>query len=182
MIEVAHPRRTALVTLAGAVVVVLVMTLWGYQALTAPFTDSASADSGPDCAPEDQTIVRVVRRGEVTVSVYNTGKRSGRAQDALDLLESAGFKPGAVGNAPDDLVVTKAEVRTTRDDNPAARLVAASFGAGTKIVVVDEDYGPGIDVFIGDKFTKLRAKAPQKITLPRPETTCDWLVTTSGGG
>jgi hypothetical protein len=166
-------RRTTLITLASFAAVVLVMAVWGYQAMTAPFEDVSATSTGPDCAPEDQTIVRVVRRAEVTVSVYNTGKRSGRAQDALDLLEAAGFKPGAVGNAPDDLKVPRAEVRTTREDNPAAKLVAASFGKDTRIVVVDEDYGPGIDVFIGDKFTKLKSSAPGKMNLPKPQTTCN---------
>jgi len=173
MIEVENRKRTSAITVGATAVVVVVMAVWGYQSLTAPFDDLVSSSSGPTCAPEDQNIIRVVRRGEVTVSVYNTGKRSGRAQATLDLLEGAGFKPGAIGNAPDDLVVTRAEVRTTRQDNPAARLVAAAFGKDTKIVVVDEDYGPGIDVFIGDKFTKLKASAPTKVNLPKPQTTCN---------
>ncbi len=173
MIEVRNPRRTAALTIGSFAVVVVLMALWGYQAMTAPFESLASSnDDGPDCAPEDQSIIRVVRRGEVTVSVYNTGGRTGRAQDALDLLEAAGFKPGAIGNAPGDLEVPRAEVRTTRKDNPAARLVAAAFGKDTKIVVVDEDYGPGIDVFIGDKFSALKSSAPTKVSLPKPQATC----------
>lgn len=173
MSETGNRRVTSAVTLGAFSVVVVIMAVWGYQAFTAPIDDLVSSNSnGPTCAPEDQTIVKVVRRGEVTVSVYNTGNRSGRAQDALDLLEAAGFKPGAIGNAADDLKVPRAEVRTTRKDNPAAKLVAAAFGKDTKIVVVDEGYGPGIDVFIGDKFTKLKASAPTKVNLPEPETTC----------
>ncbi len=174
MIQVANRGRTSAITLAAFVVVTLVMAIWGFQALTAPIDDLVSSSSGgPGCAPEDQSIVRVVRRGEVTVSVYNTGKRSGRAQAALDLLEGAGFRPGAVGNAPADLKVPRAEVRTTRRDNPAAKLVAAAFGKDTKVVVVDDDYGPGIDAFIGDKFTKLKSSAPTKVNLPKPATVCE---------
>lgn len=173
MIEVGNRKLTSAITVGALAVVVVIMAVWGYQALTAPIDDLVSSSSdGPTCAPEDQSVIRVVRRGEVTVSVYNTGKRTGRAQDALDLLEAAGFKPGAVGNAPDGLKVPRAEVRTTRKDNPAARLVAAAFGKDTKIVVIDEDYGPGIDVFIGDKFIKLKASAPTKVSLPKPQTTC----------
>ncbi len=165
-------RRTSAITLAALAVVVVVMAVWGFQSLTAPFGDASASPEGPECAPEDQAIVRVVTRAEVTVSVYNTGQRAGRARTTLDLLEAAGFKPGAVGNAPDDLEVPLAEVRTTRKDNPAARLVAAAFGPNTRIVVVDEDYGPGIDVFIGDKFKALKTQAPSQIRLPEPVATC----------
>jgi len=172
-VTTADRRRTSVLTLAGFAVVVVIMAVWGFQAMTAPFEDASASSDGTGCAPEEQTIARVVRRAEVTVSVYNTGKRSGRAQAALDLLEAAGFKPGAVGNAPDDLEVRLAEVRTTRKDNPAARLVAAAFGKNTRIVVVEEDYGPGIDVFIGDAFKALKSSAPSKINLPKPVVTCD---------
>lgn len=168
----AELRRTSAFTLAAATAVVVLMAVWGFGAMTAPFVEATTAPDGPGCTPEEQTVVRVVRRAEVTVSVYNTGQRSGRAQTTLDLLEAAGFKPGAVGNAPDDLEVPLAEVRTTRQDNAAAKLVAAVFGKNTRIVVVDEDYGPGIDVFIGDKFTALKSSAPSKITLPEPVTSC----------
>lgn len=172
MREIANRRLTSAVTVGVTAVLLVVMAVWGYQAATAPIDSLVSSSPEETCAPEDQTIIRVVRRGEVTVSVYNTGERSGRAQDTLDLLEAAGFKPGAVGNAPEDLDVARAEVRTTRKDNPAARLVAAAFGKDTKVVVVDEDYGPGIDVFIGDEFTKLKASAPTKVNLPNPQTSC----------
>lgn len=173
MSELADRRRTSAVTLGVFAVVLVVMAVWGYQAATAPFDDLVSSTSdGPECAPEDQAVIRVIRRAEVTVSVYNAGERTGRAQSTLDLLEAAGFRPGAIGNAPDDVEVTYAEVRTTREDNPAAQLVAAAFGAKAKIVVVDEDYGPGIDVFIGDKFSRLKVNAPTKVSLPEPETIC----------
>ena len=39
--------------------------------------------------------------------------------------------------------------------------------------VVDEDYGPGVDVFIGPKPRKFNAKAPRELKLPEPITTCD---------
>lgn len=166
-----HPQRTSAMTLTITALVVVVMAVWGFQAFTAPFGDAA-ADSGSDCTPAEEAESRVLTRGEITVSVYNAGERSGRARSALDLLETAGFKPGAVGNAPDDLEVLRAEVRTTSKDSPAARLVAASFGGDTKIVVVDEDYGPGIDVFIGDDFKQLKSSAPDRITVPAAANPC----------
>lgn len=172
MSEQTSQKRISTLTLVTVTIVLVVMAIWGFNAATAPFSDSGSSGDGLGCAPEEQSVIRVIRRGEVTVSVYNAGKRSGRAQDTLDQLELAGFRPGAVGNAPDGIDVARAEVRTTRENDPAAKLVAAAFGKNTKIVVVDEGYGPGVDVFVGDAFTTLKTSAPTKITLPRPETTC----------
>ena len=162
-------------TLAGLVVVVCVMAVWGYHAATAPIEDDAatpSASSTLTCAPEDQTVTKYVRRDDVTVSVYNAGQRSGLARDTMGLFERAGFKAGAVGNAPDDLKVDRAVVYSTKDDDPAAELVARALGKKTQVVHADEDLGPGVDVVIGDKFKRLAAAAPTRVALPEPKTSC----------
>lgn len=161
------------VTLVVLVGVLCVMAVWGYNAATAPVEDGATASSGPTCAPEDQTTTGVVRRGEVTVSVYNAGERSGRAQDTLDLLESAGFKAGEVSNAPDGIDVAKAAVYTTKADDPAAELVARTLGPKTQVVRSDAEFGPGVAVIIGDKFRALDATAPRRLEYTLPEPVCE---------
>ena len=166
-------RLASAAALVAGVVAVVVMALWGLDAVTAPFGDDdpATASSGPDCPPEDQVITEYVRRSEVTVSVYNTGKRKGHAGETLNKLENAGFQPGAIGDADDGDRVRRAEVRTTREDNAGARLVAKALGPNVPVVVVDDDYGPGVDVFIGDKFTHL-VNAPKREKLSTPVTSC----------
>lgn len=165
---------TTAVSLVVATVVLCVMAVWGYHAATAPVPgDDTTASSGPTCPEEDQKVRKYVRRGEVTVSVYNSGKRSGRAQDTMDLLEAAGFKPGEVGNAPDGVEVARAVVYTTEGDDPAAQLVAQALGRNTAVERTDEELGPGIDVVIGDKFNRLDGKAPRRLELPDPEVSCD---------
>lgn len=169
-----NPLRSA-GALAAAGVALVVMAIWGVQAATSPVDTGEPVAQGsdePECAPEDQIVVKFIRRAEVTVSVFNTGKRSGRAQDTLSALERYDFRPGAVGNAEKGDKVARAEVRTTREDDPAAKLVALAFGPKTPVTVVDEDYGPGVDVFIGDKFNKLAKSAPRKVKLPEPEVSC----------
>jgi hypothetical protein len=161
------------VTLVGLVVVVCIMAVWGFNAVTAPIEDdSTGSSSGPTCAPEDQAVIKYVSRGDVTVSVYNAGERSGRAQETMALLEQAGFKPGEVSNAPDGIEVDKAVVYSTKADDPAAELVAKALGKKTQVVHADEELGPGVDVVIGDRFKKLDASAPTRLELPQPETTC----------
>jgi hypothetical protein len=165
---------TSAVTLVCLMALLVVMAVWGVKAATAPVAgDSGSAASGPTCSSQDQQVAKYVRRGDVTVSVYNSGKTSGRAQTTMDLLEQAGFKVGEVKNAPDGLRADRATVYSTKADDPAAELVARALGKGTQVVHTDEDLGPGVDVVIGDKFKRLDAKAPKRLPLPKPVVTCD---------
>jgi len=167
-------RLTTGATLAGLVVVLCVMAVWGYHAATAPVSDNGptSTSKTPTCSPDQQTVSQYLRRSEVTVSVYNAGRRAGRAQETMDLLERAGFKVGAVGNAPEGVKVQRAAVYTTKADDPAAELVARALGGSTEVVHGDEDLGPGVDVMIGDKFTRLDPTAPRRLKLADPEVSC----------
>ncbi len=110
------PRRLVTgLTLLVAAGVLAVMAVWGYDAATAPIADGpADTASGPPCPPDSQTVTKYERRGDVTVSVFNAGTKSGSAQAALDLLEQAGFKPGQVGNAPDGVDVKHSSGATRR--------------------------------------------------------------------
>ena len=163
------------VTLAVLVVVLCVMAIWGYQAATAPVesTSTPSSPATPTCDAQQQKVTRYLQRKDVTVSVYNSGKKSGRARETLDLLERAGFRPGEVGNAPDGVATDRAVVYSTKTDDPAAELVARTFGKATQVVHSDDALGPGVGVVIGDKFRKLDPKAPRRIELPKPVVTCD---------
>lgn len=174
MIGLDQRRVISAVALALGAVAVVVMAVWGVNAATAPFGDGGddTTSTGPECPPEDQVITEFVRRSEVTVSVYNAGKKKGHAGQTLALLEGAGFGPGAVGDADAGDTVRRAEVRTTREDNAGARLVAKALGRDVPVVVVDEDYGPGVDVFIGDRFKGLAKNAPKRERLSEPITTC----------
>jgi LytR cell envelope-related transcriptional attenuator len=163
------------VSLVVAAVLLCIMGVWGYHAATAPIPADSSTSSSthdPACAPQDQTVSQYVRRADVTVSVYNGGKRAGRAQATLDLFERAGFKPGEVGNAPDGLSVSRAAVYTTKADDPAAELVALALGHQTKVVHSDQEFGPGVAVVIGDRFKHLDTAAPSKVKLDEPKATC----------
>jgi hypothetical protein len=166
---------TTAATLLVAAVLLVIMAVWGFSAATAPIPgDETSSSSGSTCPPEDQKVTKWVHRGEVTVSVYNAGKRAGTAQSTADLLEAAGFKPGEVGNAADGLDVKRATVYTTEGDDPDAQLVARALGQDTQVVRTDEEYGPGVDVVVGNKFKlELDPAAPKKLALPQPVTSCD---------
>jgi hypothetical protein len=155
-----NPRLTAPLALAAAALAVFVMALWGMNALTAPFGGNDTTDSSANCGT---TSHRTVKRSDVTVSVYNAGKRQGRAGVTLDLLEEAGFNAGAVGNAPKGVTARVAIVRTTQRVHPDATLVARALGSHVPVVVTSDDLGPGVDVIIGDKFSKLNPNAARSV-------------------
>ncbi|RNL62129.1 LytR family transcriptional regulator [Nocardioides marmoriginsengisoli] len=151
-------------TLAAMGLVTLVMAVWGFNSLTAPVEkdpvdEVSSGTDGSACEPGEQ----FVKRSDVTVSVYNAGKRTGHAQDTLDLLENAGFVAGAVGDAPKNSDVPKVQVRAKDVDSPTAKLVALAFGKHVPVTAADDELGPGVVVFIGDKFKRLDSGAPRKV-------------------
>ena len=164
---------TSAVTLVCLMGVLVVMAVWGVKSATAPLPGKAApATKDPTCASDDQQVAKYVRRGDVTVSVYNSGNTAGRAQSTMDQLERAGFKVGEVNNAPTGLKAERAAVYSTKTDDPAAELVARALGKGTQVVRTDEDLGPGVDVVIGDKFKRLDPKAPKRMPLATPVVTC----------
>lgn len=179
MSEAGSERRISAVALAVTAVIVVVMAIWGYQAATAPIEDdsigSTPVDSRTETCPpgETQTIVKFLRSDQVVVSVYNAGKRQGRAVATLSLLEDRGFQAGAFGNAS-DATVRFAEIHAKASDLTKADLVALHFGKNATVVIEDEQAlrGPGVNVVIGDGFRRLKAGAPRRIQLPEPVISC----------
>lgn len=173
-------RNVAAASLAVTAVLVVVMAVWGFNSLTAPIDDDgftttvAAEDDVVTCgAGEEATILKNLTSAEVTVSVYNAGKKAGRATETLNQLEDRGFEAGAIGNAP-ELSVDFVELHVKETDRLKAQLVALSLGKSAEIVVDNEKdlRGPGVNVVIGDKFRKLKAGAPRKIKRPEPITVC----------
>lgn len=167
-----HRRLVTAATLSVGVLVLGVMAVVGLKTLTAPIDNGPKATTGPRCPVEEQVSKTHVRRGEVTVSIFNAGGEQGQAQETLVKLEEAGFKAGAVGNAPDGITVDRAEVYAGSTDDAGALLVAKILGRNVKVVQTDEEYGPGVDVFIGKRLGKLNRKAPRRIKLREPVITC----------
>lgn len=165
--------RVAAITLIGALVAFVVMAFWGITAATAPGANTQQAASNAtQCSDAEKTVKTHIKRNDVTVSVYNSGKRKGLATSVLTKLERGGFRPGAVGNAPAELATDVAVVYAEDTSSTSAKLVAAAFGPDTQIVVQDQDMGPGINVVVGDQFKRLDPAAPRELELPEPIITC----------
>ena len=163
-------RLTTGITLVVLVIVLGGMAVYGVKAALAPLPGKSS--SKQPCSQTEKQIKKVLKRGEVQVSVFNAGTRNGLAGQTLDQVEGAGFIPGNAGNAPRSAQVRRAVVWTTQPDDPSAKLVAMALGRGTRIEVTRTDLGPGVDVLVGNKFRGLARKAPRQIRLPKPVETC----------
>lgn len=145
----------------------------GWRSLAAPLPgdDEPKRAERPRC---NDGVARgdVVTPGDVTVSVYNAGSRSGLADQTRSELAARGFIPGDVGNAPTDLEgVRFVRVLAPNEKSPTARLVALQFGANTLVQPVKEDLGPGVEVIVGDDFDGL-VDAPSKVKARRGGTGC----------
>jgi LytR cell envelope-related transcriptional attenuator len=161
---------TTAVTLVVLLVVLGGMAVYGFREFTAPLPNPPSAEQ--TCSGAEKQVKKVLRRGEVQVSVFNAGTRRGFAGSTLEQAEEAGFRAGNAGNAPTSAQVRRAVVWTTEADDPAAKLVALAFGRRTRVQVTEADLGPGVDVLVGDRFPGLDPKAPRQIPLPAPVETC----------
>ena len=145
---------------------------YGYRALFAPVGDVTAA------APDAEGCELRLRQGEtvrtrdVTVTVLNAGTRSGLAGQVQEQLVGRGFIAGGTDNAPDDQAVRFVRVLAPSREDPAARLVAVQFGPRTFVQRSEEDFGPGVDIVVGDRFRGLVPDAPRRLEAAVAGTGC----------
>ncbi|MGI9155620.1 MAG: LytR C-terminal domain-containing protein [Marmoricola sp.] len=156
-------------TMLVLVVVLVLMLVIGLHAARRPFPSLSGKGATTKC---DAVKVRsTIFRKEITVSVYNGSSRSGLADRTMAEMEKRSFTPGTVGNVPKGSVAY-AEVRSTTKNDPAAQLVANQFKPPAKVVLAEDNLGPGVDVVLGPKFTKLHVPSPKSLKLVTPRRTC----------
>lgn len=164
-------RLTTAVTMTALVVVLCLMAVFGYRAATQPLPGSATTTAAR-CSKNEISKQYYVRPGDVTVSVYNAGARSGAAGRLMQSLMDRGFQPGDTANAPHGVHVRRAQVHTTTPHDTAARLVARTLGKGVTVTVSKKPLGPGIDVYVGPRFRHLARHAPTRLKLAKPIVSC----------
>ena len=158
-------RRHLLTAVTLVVLVGLVAAggYYGYQALFAPVGSAAAG--GPDGQACEAGLRKgeTVRTRDVTVTVLNAGTRSGLASQVQEQLVERGFIAGGTDNAPDGQRVRFVRVLAPSRQDPAARLVAAQFGKQTLVQRSGADFGPGVDVVVGDRYKGLEKDAPRRL-------------------
>ena len=135
---------------------------YGYRALFTPVEDDA-VTATPGRCEDGLAKGETVRTRDVTVTVLNAGSRSGLAGQVQEKLVRRGFLAGTTDNAPDGTAVRFVRVLAPSRKDPAARLVAVQFGERTYVQRSREDFGPGVDVIVGERFSGLEPDAPRRL-------------------
>ncbi len=164
---------TTTITMLVLCGLVVIGAVWGWQSLFAEVPDDTSTAEAPsaECTSERLGAGERLRSSQVRVSVFNGGTEAGLAESTSEALPRRGFRVGKVGNAPSDVDVDRAVVRSTRRSDPAARLVARQFRERVRVRVSDDDLGPGIDVIVGNDFRRL-GPAARSLRIREPQEVC----------
>lgn len=145
-------HETSRNTLVGLLGVTLLMLVVGFMWATKPFPSLTSYSESSYCVDTQVASGQTLHPSEVVVSVFNAGRKSGGASEAMKRFMKRGFAPGETGNAG-TAGVQKVEIWAD-PSSPAARLVAEQFGAGTQIISGKPVLGDGIVVVVGDGLGK----------------------------
>lgn len=145
--------------------------LYGLDQLFAPVDESQPA-AEPAAACSTVAVGERLRAEQVSVNVYNGGTRAGLAGQTLESLASRGFRPGEVGNAPEN-TVRRVQVWVVEGEEAAGRLVALNFGPRTPVKKKQEDLAEGgVDVVVADNFKKL-AEPKVRIKVRTEQVVCE---------
>lgn len=165
-------EATTAVTMLILCALLAAAAFWGWRSLSAPLPGDGETDvESAGCATERMRQGQRLRSVQVRVSVFNGGTEAGLADTTMAALRKRGFKRGDVGNAPTDTAVSRVQVWSTRKTDAAARLVAAQFGKKVRVKITEEDLGPGVDVVVGNDFSRL-TPTPPSIRVGKPQKVC----------
>ncbi len=156
---------------------ILVAGAWyGWQGLqrgdaSAPTGANRTATPAPSPTCEPATT-RTVRPAQIQVSVYNAGAPSGTAGEVFEALTDVGFRPGQLGNAPDDIAIDRPGILIWGpEDSAEARLVRKQFRRARMLARTDL-LGPGVNVLIVGPFEGLRDQAPRRLRVRTGDRGC----------
>jgi hypothetical protein len=160
-------RIRSAATMVGLVALLLIGVVWAWSAVTEPFPEDEEAVT---CDLLSVSKGEKVYPDQVTVSVLNAGNEEGLANRTMAALVKADLVEGELGNAPEDAEVSRVQIWTDDEENPAVRLVASFLGKDVKVVLRDPPL-PGVNVVVGDDFTKV-TKGRKSVAAQEDTTIC----------
>lgn len=144
------------VTLLVLLAILFFGAKWGYHNVMAP----------PPAAPLVPCVTQKVgpelKASQVTVKVYNGGRKTGLAGKVAAQLKAKGFVIAKTANTEDR--VTATEIIGADANSPEVKLVAGFF-KGAK-VVADGRVDHTVDVRVGPQATGFNPAAPAVIAVP----------------
>ncbi|MFD1824507.1 MULTISPECIES: LytR C-terminal domain-containing protein [Mumia] len=109
---------------------------------------------------------------QVRVNVLNAGGRSGMANRTMINLQTAGFLPGTISNAPEDARIANVRVVAREPNRVDARLVGAQFKGKVQYTKGAPGDDASVEVLIGKKFAGMKKKQIESIKAKNRVTIC----------
>ncbi len=154
------PSLKSALTLGVLAVLLVIGVSWGFAQVTEPFPGKVDP---PICVDTSFPAGERIYPQDVTVSVLNASKREGLAGRTMAELVADGFDEGQTRNAPDKTPVTRVEIWTTDEDNPAVLLVRSRLGQAQVLEKTDPG-AAGIVVVVGDDYEETFEGRPSIVT------------------
>ncbi|WP_262848657.1 LytR C-terminal domain-containing protein [Mumia quercus] len=135
----------------------------------------------PPSLPEvaaDTCRNRTLDRGEqlstnqVRVNVLNASERSGLANRTMINLQTRGFLPGTITNAPEDTRIGNVRVVAREPNRVDARLVGAQFKGKVQYTKGVPGDDANVEILIGKKFEGLKKKTIESMKAKNRVTIC----------
>ena len=154
------PSLKSALTLGVLALLLVLGVSWGFAQVTEPFPGKVDP---PICVDTSFPAGERIYPQDVTVSVLNASKREGLAGRTMAEFTTDGFHEGETRNAPDKTQVTRVEIWTTDEDNPAVLLVRSRLGQAD-VVEKPTPGAAGIVVVVGDEYEETFEGRPWIVT------------------
>lgn len=135
---------------------------YGYTRVVAP-----PPEPEPTPCVQQKVSKGEITTSQVTVKVFNGGKKRGLAGDVSVALKARNFKVSAISNT--DRAVEETVIVGASKDNPEVKLVASFFKKAK--IETDGRGDRSVDVLVGDKYAGFNKKAKKSIKVEE-ETVC----------
>ena len=135
---------------------------WGWTNVIRPVPEAAPAPCVNQQLPKGQ-----LKSNQVSVSVYNGGRKNGLAGDVGRALRERSFKVGKIGDTGEK--VGKTLIVGAGTKNPEVLLVKGFFKNAE--VRADKRVDGSVDVFVGDQYGGFNKKATTTVSV-KSKTVC----------
>lgn len=165
-------KSRSAVTLLVLCLIALIATVWGWNALTAPFPEAVAEKCESTTVAAGETLQREM----VAVSVLNASGANGLGSKTMDALVDRGFAAGSIDDAPAGTEARGIEIWSDDPKNPAVELVRRQF---TRATVKKKTHGEatGVVVVVGKQPAKLKKDGPESIKVTARATVCSPSIT-----
>jgi hypothetical protein len=159
-------------TMSALVVVFAGGTFVGVRLLFSGAPELPDADAASSCRNRTLEPGEQLAPNQVSVNVLNASGRSGMANRTMINLQTIGFVPGTVSNAPDDARIGNVRILAREPKRVDARLVGAQFRGKVQYTKGTPKDEANVEVYIGSDFVGMKKKPTKAVKAKNTVTLC----------